>query len=369
MDENLITLSAAALFMISAALVGLTVVRKLQNARLERRNQQLLTRYRAAVEALVLEDRPLEVEDRPADREAALHVLLRYLRVLKGREAGVLIGYLDEQGYIDRAICSLRSRRRWSRAQAAELLGQLRSRKAVPALIAALSDPFEDVRTVAARSLAAIGDPAAIPALAAALNDPSRWTLSMIAENLMVMGPEAVPPLIEMVRSGDADNVRVAAIQILGEIRDSRALTPIAELLRTADNLNLRAQAAAALGKLGGAAAEEALVSALRDPEWQVRAEAAGALGHVGRPTCAANLADAVNDTSWWVRLNCTEALAALGQVGRRHLERLLDCPDRYVRDQCIAALQIHGHPVAGRRAVTGRRVPGRPSPANQRLP
>ena len=84
--------------------------------------------------------------------------------------------------------------------------------------------------------------------------------------------------------------MRVAAVQILGEIRDPAATPALIEVLREGD-LNLRAQAAAALGKLGGPDAERALLAALEDPEWQVRAQAAKALGRVAHPVVASSLA------------------------------------------------------------------------------
>jgi HEAT repeat protein len=353
-----LTVSVVTLFGLSGVLVALTLLRKLWSRRLERGHQLLVGRYREPVEAFVIDGVPLHVEDRDADRAAVLDLILRYLSVLKGREADALIDYLDDQGYIEQAMRHLCDRWRWRRAEAAELLGNLRSPKSVPVLVDALGDPCEDVRTVAARSLASIRDPAAIPALADALNEPSRWTLSMVAENLMVMGAEAVPPLIALVDRGDAHNACIAAVQILGEIRDPRAVAPIVEVLHGAENLNMRAQAAAALGKLGGAAAEAALEDALEDPQWQVRAQAAKALGRTGNPGCAYRLAQAMPDTSWWVRVNCAEALASLGEVGRKHLENLLDSPDRYVRDQCVAALQVYGYPVVAAIPAAARRVP-----------
>jgi HEAT repeat protein len=266
-------------------------------------------------------------------------MLVKHLSVLRGREAATISAYLEDAGFVDEAVARLRANRVWDRAEAAEFLGRARSRKGVPALVAALDDDSEDVRTVAARSLAGIRDPATVEALASTLGCPSRWTVSMVAEDLMEMGPQAVPALLDMLHS-DTHATAVAAVKILGEIRDPRATVSVVILLRSSENVNMRAQAAAALGKLGGLEARTALETALRDPAWQVRSQAAKALGRLAAPGTAPLLARAIFDSSWWVRVNSAEALAELGRDGWEELRRLTQAPDRFVREQCVGVMQ-----------------------------
>ncbi len=345
MHSDTLTLAVGALYAICVALIVATAVRGSLRARRARVHERRVDALRGPVEACVLEGAPMP-RVQPADVEPLLDLVLRYSSMIRGRDVERLTQCLGEQGVVDDLGRRLKARRAWQRADAAETLGRLRVQSAVPALIVALADPSEDVRTVAARSLAAIRDPRAVPALARTLADPSRWTLSLVAENLMAMGPAVVPSLLDLLESKE-HNVRVAAVQILGEVRDPKATPPLLEMLGD-ENLNLRTQVAAALGKLGGAEAERALLSALKDPEWQVRAQAAKSLGRLGRPAAAAPIARTMPDDNWWVRVNCAEALARLGAPGRRQLERLTRHKDRYVRDQAVAALEMYGLKAAG---------------------
>jgi HEAT repeat protein len=334
---HVLTFVALALYGVTAALLIGMLVRRALVVRRVRAHTALVESLRGPFEEWILDGTQIRRLDERG-KAAVLDLAVRYAASMRGAEALRITRCVEAMGLAGRLLDDLKARDEWCRARAADLLGRLAVRGAVPALIAALKDDSEDVRTVAARSLAIIGDAAAVPALAGALADPSRWTVSIIAEDLMRMGPMAVPPLLFLLAASD-HNVRVAAVQIIGEIRDPLAVDPLVAVASGDRDLNLRAQAAAALGKLGGPKAERALERALTDEAWQVRAQAAKALGRLGRTEAAPLLAKAMPDVNWWVRLNCAEALARLGAVGRRELEGLLEHPDRYVRERAAAVL------------------------------
>lgn len=340
-DTQLLAILVAALYGVSAALIVVSLIRHRMNVRQAARHAALVKRLRGPVEACLLEGAPLPALSEP-ERDALLDLSLRYTGLVRGAEADRIVACLEEHGVIDDLLGRLGAHSEWERAQAAALLGRLRVRRAVPPLVGLLTDRSEDVRTVAARSLAAIGDERAVPALAETLGDPSRWTLSLVAENLMLMGPNAVAPLLEFIR-GDDHNVRVAAVQILGEIRDPSATPAICGVLRDDASLDLRARAAASLGQLGGPDAEAALLEALEDKDWQVRAQAAKALGILGDAAVAPALSKAMPDHNWWVRTNCAEALANLGAAGTRELTLLEHNSDAFVRDAARATLDLYG--------------------------
>ena len=332
----------AALYAASTVLIGTALARQRWQARADARARRRVEAFRGTFEAYVIDGTPLPREaTRQAD--AILDLGLRYSTVVRGREAARIIECLEDLGLVDHILAQLAARGTWRRARAADALGRLRVQRAVPQLIAALDDKHEDVRTVAARALASIGDTRAIAPLALALDDPSRWTLSLVAENLMAMGSEAVQPLIDLLLSENEHNVQVAAIKILGEIRDPAATPALVSVVLGEQNLNLRSQAAAALGRLGGPIAEGALLVAIDDAEWQVRAQAAKALGRVGNQLYAHVLARAMPDPQWWVRVNCAEALTRLGPPGIEALEELTEHPDPYVREQATAAFELFG--------------------------
>jgi HEAT repeat protein len=341
MTLHVLTILVLALYATSALLVLMALIRQGWQARGERLHDLRVAQQRPSFQAFILDNTPLP---RTSRREPAvlLDLALRYTAIVRGSEARRIVECLEEHGIIDDLLLQLEARNSWRRAEAAESLGRLRIERAVPGLIAALNDPDEDVRTVAARGLAAVGDPRAISPLARALADPSRWTLSLVAENLMAMGPDVVPPLLNLL-SHEEHNVRVSVVRILGEIRDPAATPSLVAILLSEESLNMRAQAAAALGRLGGPVAENALLVAIDDPEWEVRAQAAKALGRIGNPSFAHVLARAMPDVNWWVRVNCAEALVRLGHPGLEQLEILATHADPYVRDQAAAAMETYG--------------------------
>ena len=328
----------------AVALALVAVLHRVMRRGAARRTRRLEAEWRERVDALILDGAPLPPVPR-REQPVVLDLLLRYRALLRGPEAAHITDYLEDQGYVQRAVVGLRSRNRWRRATSAVLLGRMRSDAAVTALVGLMSDESDDVRVVAARSLAAIGDPQAVEALTAALSDPSRWTATTVATNLIEMGPAAVPTLIDIASAADsgragAYDAAVTAVRVLGEIRDPRAEPVLIDLLEAANDLNARARAAAALGAVGGPLASPALRVALRDRDWQVRAQAASSLGALGDRGSVQALSAVIEDDSWWVRRNCAEALGALGEPGREALRTLTGSRDRYVRDCCLGVLQ-----------------------------
>lgn len=344
LGERILIASVVALFGWAVAMAGFTVWLRIWSKRRRRAWQAAEDEWRPLVQGFVLDGAPLS-SPRGPDRRVVLDLLLRYASLLRGAEAERIVAYLEREGYVSEALRELRSRHQWRRAQAAGVLGRMHSARAVGALIRALRDESPDVRTMAARSLAAIGDPRAIAALTAALADTSRWTPSIVATDLIEMGVEVVPTLVR-IAAGAADGdagaheAAVAAVRVLGEIRDPRAAAALLELLKDSPDLDLRARAAAALGAIGGPQVVLVLVASLQDPAWQVRAQAAGGLGSLGDVTAVPALKSAVFDESWWVRRNCAEALGRLGVTGHLALEELSESKDRYVRDRALAVLE-----------------------------
>ncbi len=338
MSDTILLITVLVVFGCAALLVLLTLLTRVLAMRRRARFLQLEPRCREQVEQLILSGVRPSISS-TAERRLMLDLLLRHLALLRGREADLIIGHLEEDGYVEDLAERLSHGRPWKRAAAADLLGRSRSSRAVRPLTAALSDHDEDVRLVAARSLALIGTPDAVDALAGALVAPTRWALAMVADNLVLLGGAAVPALLSMMRRDGDPQAVAAAARILGEVRDPRATEALLDVARLSVDIDARAQAVAALGKIGSADAVRTLLSALRDPAWEVRAQAAKGLGRLGDQTAAPGLQRAMPDPSWWVRVNCGEALAQLGEPGRLALRDVAGGDDRYAADQARAVL------------------------------
>ena len=109
--------------------------------------------------------------------------------------------------------------------------------------------------------------------------------------------------------------------------------------------------AAHALAALG-ACAVEALVEALRDPDWRVRSAAADVLGNMGHAAAAAtpHLSRCLQDEQMWVRRNAVEALGTIAPSDENAvacLAGVLRDEDERVRRNAALALAKIGPPAS----------------------
>ena len=134
-------------------------------------------------------------------------------------------------------------------------------------------------------------------------------------KELIDWGEASVEPLLEVVknwREKDPD-LRVECVNILGEIKDKRAVPVIISVLNE-KHMTMRYSAARSLGKIGDNRATPDLIKLLEDPESEVRFYTAEAIGNIGDEQASKPLANVVlNDSTAKVRL---AAITALDKVG-----------------------------------------------------
>ncbi|MFQ5700799.1 MAG: HEAT repeat domain-containing protein [Acidobacteriota bacterium] len=248
---------------------------------------------------------------------------------------------LERLGFVDAYIERLKSRRWWSRAEAAEKLGYIGSEKATSALIEHMDDPVKEVRVRIARALGRIGTEEALDHLVEALADAGRWSAIRVAAILIKAGEPAVQSLLRAYASLPF-HARISAIDIFGRIRSLRAVPLLTDLLQDPE-ADIRARAAFALGSIGDPNSCPVLLRALGDESWAVRAMAAKALGRLKLEECVPRLCDALADPQWWVRVNAAEALKRQGRAGDRALLEMLDSQDTYAAQQAVQMLQESG--------------------------
>lgn len=145
-----------------------------------------------------------------------------------------------------------------------------------------LTDDSEVLRSAGARALAALGEPLTVPALVGALldQDPDVRADAMTAL-VKVARPADIPTIIDSLQGDPVAEVKIAAIDALGQLRAQEALPVLCRLARerAEDTVNweddeggwdawLDVQVAAidALGRIGADDAIQALVAA-RDDE------------------------------------------------------------------------------------------------------
>jgi HEAT repeat protein len=130
-------------------------------------------------------------------------------------------------------------------------------------------------------------------------------------KDLISWGEASVESLLAVVKDWEkkSADLRVACVEILGEIKDKRAVPVIMSTLEE-KKMTMRYNAAKALGKIGDNRAVPALIKALNDSEWEVRFYTAEALGNIGDSSASKPLANVLlTDSHKDVRLAAIEAL------------------------------------------------------------
>ena len=158
----------------------------------------------------------------------------------------------------------------------------------VSGLIAVATD-MEDrnIRLAAVEALGEIGEPA-VPALIKSLYEPLKFKNlgRAIKEALVKIGTPAVDLLLTELQ-GDRDR---EAAEVLGEIGDSRAVQPLITMLNHEQKFR-RPPAAKALGQIGDNRAIQPLIAMLNDEFQSMREAAIEALGHFDDPQAREALA------------------------------------------------------------------------------
>ena len=156
-------------------------------------------------------------------------------------------------------------------------------RNAVPLLISAMGDTDWRVRKTAVEALVAIGSNNVIEGLIRSLSaDDNAGSRNSAIEALVKIGAAAVDAQLMALGTPDAD-VRKFIVDILGDIRDPRAVPALIGALAKDPDDNIRVASAEALGKIKDRRAVDPLLACLtRDHQSWLNYAAAEALGEIG---------------------------------------------------------------------------------------
>lgn len=193
---------------------------------------------------------------------------------------------------------------------------------AVIPLIVTLKDEEsnEEVRQGAVEVLGQIGDSRAVKPLIAALKDENKDVRTNAAKALGQIGDvQAVQPLIITLK--DAYRSGDAALEALVKI-GSHAIEPLIAALKD-ESTSTRQRAAEALGQIGDARAAVPLIVPLKDDSGYVQNTATKALLKIGSPAAVKSFCVVLKDENEDVRINAAKALGQIGDV--RAVEPLVD--------------------------------------------
>ena len=131
------------------------------------------------------------------------------------------------------------------------------------------------------------------------------------AKQLLGLGSFAVGPLVEVLEDGEAQEQYIA-VQILGKLRDPRAVEPLMKVAAGHEHEHVQAAAIEALGILGDARALPMIQHALADSMEVVRDRAAFVIGGFRDPSVVPAVIEALRDTSATVRKSAISSILRL---------------------------------------------------------
>jgi len=212
---------------------------------------------------------------------------------------------------------------------------------AVEPLLRHAASGSDSLQFISAQILGRIGDKRGIPLLRQFARGPNDFVRREAVLSLGKMGDLGIGPFLLVALAGDkAAEVRSAAAQSLGNLRDTLAVLPLVQALEDPAPL-VRQQAVAALHRLWTPRAEAAIVGTLQDRDETVRYIAVQSLGKHRVRSALDFLRTALRDTSIWVRTEAARALGGLGDTSAvEDLVRLLKQQDGPDHQAARAALQ-----------------------------
>lgn len=159
----------------------------------------------------------------------------------------------------------------WVRTCSIQALGWMRAQHSAPVIIQALRDPNMMVREAAAASLGRIKAPDSVEPLSQGLSDENMWVAFFAAKALGQIGsPAAIPFLIQTFTTTEYENVRIAALWALRELKAVEAESYFIEAFEE-PNEDIRKEALWGMASINHPQTVEFVLRALTDVRWIVR--------------------------------------------------------------------------------------------------
>lgn len=273
------------------------------------------------------------------DRKLVRSILLGLALDLRGDSGEAIATLYRELGYLKEDFVRLTSWRPTRRANAAADLGLIHSADTIPALARALQDSDVRVRQAAVWAIGQVGTPSSLAGLVPLLGDRSLVVANRVQEVLAARGREIANAILRYAETTSSRSGRLAAVELIGWLR----ITTGSDLLMTAmSDLDpeVRVKSVKAAAAVGDPRFLETFHSRLEDVRWEVRCQAAKGLSLFGAAASVPRLAAALRDRHWWVRFYAAAALAEVGPAGEEALSSALHDPEPTVQEMARYLLE-----------------------------
>ncbi len=251
----------------------------------------------------------------PFDLGIVRDLLLQLAMDLREQDATDIAYLCDQLGLLEPEIRCLFALRSRTRRRAAANLGLLRTVAAVEPLLELLDDRHINVRLAAIDALGDIGDEPGLVALIPLLGDPEPAIAWRALEALCRSGHDVGVQVLRYLELTRDSKASRAAVDSMQWLEPQKAEDRLCALARSMRS-SLRAQTARVLAAIGSGRCETTLHDLLSDRSPDVRAQAAKALGSLGRSDLVPALRRAFEDESWPVRMEAARALLGMKEPG-----------------------------------------------------
>jgi HEAT repeat protein len=308
-------------------LIAIGVSRHLEAARANRRREHVrgelepvFSRFLETEDRdqLVSELRPAFLRMDAAHRPVAAVLVTDLMRDVSPSHRDQIRAALEEAGMVELGELGTRRISPWRRALACEMLGSIGSHRAVPALLARLEDRRPEVRMAAVQALGDIASADAVPALGEGIpRAPCRPD-----ERRQRGAAQNRWRRRDRVRAGrrqpGPDRARLVVLRSSGMAEERAACEfRLAAALDADSDARVRTAAASSLGLLGGDDAPAALRRAATNPDVHLRRAAVKALGSFDDPGAGETLEQCLEDEDRETAIRAAEALLALARRPR----------------------------------------------------
>jgi len=336
--RNAVLALAGAVILLALSLLierGASALRSLRTSRREPILNRLLFQ---AIQSSPVDASPFRRLGR-FDRKLVRSTLLGLALDLRGDSGDAIATLYLELGFLKKDLARLKSWRPARRAHAAADLGLIHSAETIPVLVRALRDPDVRVRQAAVWAIGQVGTPASLAGLVRLLGDRSLVVAHRVQEVLAERGGEIADSILQYAETTSSRSGRLAAVQLIGWLRITTGADLLLSGMRDLDP-EVRVKSVKAAAAIGDPRFLETFHSRLEDVRWEVRCQAAKGLSLFGSPASVPRLAAALRDHHWWVRFYAATALAEIGPAGEEALTSALHDPEPLVQEMARYLLE-----------------------------
>lgn len=175
------------------------------------------------------------------------------------------------------------------------------------------------------------------------LNHSNKQLQQNSMDSLVKMDKLVVEPLINILKDHRKDiSLRESSAVVLGEIGDQKALTPLHNLLLEDKHWRIRTAVVRALGKLDHERVVDIIIHSLYDADEVVRREGAEILGILKDPRAVRPLCEVLDDNDKHVRFQVIQSLKNLSKIDVKAFLEAIQDENHHVRKNAIKIIGKH---------------------------